>query len=312
MRIAEILARSEVLLLDGGLATRLETLGHALHPQLWSAGVLQTAPGAISRVHRDYLNSGARCIVTASYQASIEGFTAAGFAPDRARGLLKRSVSLALSARDQFIETCGKNDDQFEPLVAASIGPYGAYLADGSEYSGDYGVSRARLRDFHASRMDLLLEAGPDLLAIETMPSALEVEVLLELLEEHPGVEAWLSLSCRDGTSLCDGTLLDDVARMAAVSPAVAAIGANCVAPRLTAAIVACLQRATSKPLVVYPNSGERYDALHRCWHGARNPADFAELALNWRAAGVKLIGGCCRTEPAHIRAMAQALFAPD
>ena len=203
----------------------------------------------------------------------------------------------------------GKRAEGCEPLVAASVGPFGAYLADGSEYRGNYGVSRARLRNFHAPRMDLLVEAGPDLLAIETVPSALEAEVLLELLEERSGVEAWLSLSCRDGTSLCDGTLVGDVARMAADLPGVVAVGANCVAPRLTHAIVAALQHATSKPLVLYPNSGERYDAAQRCWQGACDPADFAELALCWRTAGVKLIGGCCRTGPAHLRAMAQALF---
>ena len=297
------------VVLDGGLATELERAGFDLDHPLWSARLLAERPEAIAAVHRAYLEAGADCITTASYQATIPGFVRAGATEAEAHRLLVRSVDLASRARDAFCSTpVWRETGRPRPLVAASVGPYGAFLADGSEYTGAYDVGFDGLLEFHRERIGLLSGAGPDLLACETIPSAAEAKALAVLLGELGDARAWVSFSCRDGSCLRDGTSLADAVRNVAAVPQVVAIGVNCTAPRFVEPLLRAAAAVTDKPLVAYPNSGEIYDAPSKKWVGTSDASDWGGHARTWQAAGARLIGGCCRTGPDHIRAARAAL----
>ena len=296
------------LVLDGGLATELERSGFDLAHPLWSARLLRERPEAITAVHRAYLDAGADCITTASYQATTLGFQRDGATAAEAAGLLRRSVELALEARDAFCAASGERAGRPRPLVAASIGPYGAFRADGSEYTGAYDLDLEGLLDFHGERMRLLLGAGPDLLACETIPSAVEARALARLLAELGEARAWVSFSCRDGSRLCDGSPFVDAVRTVTAVAQVAALGVNCTAPSHVLELLRAAAAVTDKPLVAYPNSGETYDGTARAWRGPSDARDWGEHARAWRAAGARLVGGCCRTGPDHVRAVRAAL----
>jgi homocysteine S-methyltransferase len=304
-RVSELLARRGLLILDGGLATELEERGHDLSHALWSARVLATDPAAIEQVHRDFYLAGADVATAATYQASFAGFAAAGYSREEARGFLQLAVDLALRARASLPNAA-------ELAVAASVGPFGAARADGSEYHGHYGVDRGELLDFHAERFELLCASGADALACETIPSRVEAEVLCALVAAASGMEAWLACACQNGAELGDGTPIEEVAALAAGVPNLIAFGVNCTAPRHLPELVLRVHAALpGKPIVAYPNSGEAWDAGRRAWSGAREPTDFGAAARLWYARGARLVGGCCRTRPAHIRAIRQALAAP-
>ena len=302
--------RAPAFILDGGLATELEARGCDLNDPLWSARLLLENPAAIRQLHLDYLRAGADGIITATYQASIPGFARKGIPPAQAEDLLRLAVHLALDARDAFCATAAQ-EDRLRPLVAASVGPYGAYLADGSEYRGDYGISEEALYRFHRRRWQVLAASGADLLACETIPSFSEARVLRRLLQETPEAWAWFSFSCRDGWRISDGTPLSTCAQMLADTERVAAIGVNCTPPRYIPSLIAELRRVSDKPILVYPNSGEAYHAETRRWSGENDAARFAALSQTWRQAGARVIGGCCRTGPSHIAAIRQALQQP-
>lgn len=301
-----------VLILDGGLATELEARGYDLSDSLWSARLLRDDPQAIQQVHLDYLRAGADCIISASYQATIPGFVEQGLSEAQAAALLRRSVTLAREARDEFWEGAQHGGDRLRPLVAASVGPYGAYLADGSEYSGQYGLDEAELVAFHRRRWQILVESGPDLLACETIPSAVEARALARLLAQTPGTFAWFSFSGRDEQHISDGTRLRRCVQWLDAFPQVVAIGVNCTAPRFIPALLAEARQATNKPLIVYPNSGETYDVSQKRWRGLSIPDDFAQQSLQWRETGATLIGGCCRTGPEHISEICERQRAID
>ncbi|MFQ5628441.1 MAG: homocysteine S-methyltransferase [bacterium] len=311
--LAPFFEKQGVVILDGGLATELERRGHDLDHPLWSArvGLLLKRPEAIRRVHLAYLEAGADCIISASYQASLPGFQADGLPVKQARSLIKKTVALACEAREVFLENIQRESKaRLRPLVAASIGPYGAYLADGSEYLGNYGVSSEALRTFHLPRWQALAETEADLFACETIPSYQEAGVLLELMQETPEILAWISFSCRDGVHISDGTPIQECAALFGDISQVVAIGVNCTAPRFIASLIRQVRNgAPDKPVVVYPNSGETYDAARRVWTGISDPIDFAQAARDWRAKGASLVGGCCRTGPEHIRAIRQAVL---
>jgi homocysteine S-methyltransferase len=308
--IGLFLERQGILLLDGGLATELEARGADLDDPLWSAKALLEQPHLVRQVHSDYLRAGADCISSASYQASIPRLVERGLSEGDAAAVLRRSVELALEARDAFWDDAANRSGRMRPLVAASVGPYGAFLADGSEYRGEYGVSTDELRDFHAERWSILAASGADVMACETLPSRPEARVLLELLHETPDMHAWFSFTCRDAQHLSDGSSLAETVAELEAEPRVAALGANCVAPTLVPALIAELRSASTKPIVVYPNSGEAYDAAAKRWIGEAAPVDFGRAGAEWRAAGATLIGGCCRTGPGHVREMRQSLLA--
>ena len=306
--LAPVLDDGGVLVLDGGLATELERSGLDLDHPLWSARVLRDAPEAITAVHRAYLEAGADCITTASYQATFEGFAREGLSHSEAAQLLRRSVDLALAARDTFWAEPENRQGRQRPIVAASVGPYGAYLANGAEYTGAYDLGEAELVAFHRERFKLLAGSGADLLACETIPSAFEARALAQLLGETPGAVAWLSFSCRDGERISDGTPFVDCVRALASHPQVVALGVNCTAPRFVEGLLRAAASVTTMPLVTYPNSGERYEAATRRWLGTSSAEDWGVSGQVWRDAGARLIGGCCRTGPGHIRKLRAAV----
>jgi homocysteine S-methyltransferase len=306
---APFFARTGVVILDGALATELERRGADLNDALWSARVLLEDPDLIRQVHYDYLAAGADVLTTASYQATFAGFARRGLDQEEAAELMRLSVRLALEARDAFWAVPANREGRVRPLVAASVGPYGAYLADGSEYRGDYGLSAAELMAFHRPRMAVLAASGADLLACETIPCRIEGEALVALLAEFPGMPAWLSFSCRSGEEVSDGGPFALCAALADTSDQVLAVGVNCTAPRYIEDLLAVGRSATGKPLLCYPNSGEAWDPLHNCWIGATGVTDFHTPAQRWHAAGARLVGGCCRTTPEDIEAMRQALI---
>ncbi|TYB61117.1 homocysteine S-methyltransferase [Nonomuraea sp. PA05] len=278
------------LVLDGGLATRLEELGADLSDALWSARLLLEEPALIRRAHADYFAAGADVATTASYQATLPGFARRGLDVTEAERLIRLSVELAAQARDE----AGRG------LVAASVGPYGAYLANGAEYTGDYDLDEDGLYAWHLPRWEILAAAGADLLACETIPSVAEARALAALLDRTPGVKAWVSFSCRDGERLNDGTPIREAAALFAGNARVVAVGANCTAPRHIPGLISCLSGGL--PVVVYPNSGESWDAAARRWRGLADPVEYGLAAREWQRAGASLIGGCCRTTPEHIR----------
>ncbi|WP_199103090.1 homocysteine S-methyltransferase [Aquitalea sp. ASV11] len=305
------LAQRDCLLLDGALATELEARGFDLADPLWSARVLLEAPLAIARLHLDYLQAGADIITTSSYQASFEGFARRGLDRQQAAGLMQLSVDLALQARQRFM--AGQPEGATAPLVAASVGPYGAMLADGAEYRGNYGLSVAQLMDFHRPRLAVLAASGADLLACETIPCPQEAEALARLLQqEFPATPAWISFSCRDAEHVWQGERLADCMAMLDAVPQVVALGVNCTDPRLLEALLGQAASVTSRPLLAYPNSGEHWDTERHCWQGSASVEGFVALAQRWRAAGARLIGGCCRTGPAHIAALRASFVADD
>jgi homocysteine S-methyltransferase len=295
----------DVIVLDGGLATELERRGHDLSDDLWSARLLIDRPDEIVATHLSYFRAGAQVATTASYQASFEGFASRGCSHDEAADLMRRSVVLAREAAQGAAEEAG---DGVRRWVAASVGPYGAVLADGSEYHGDYGVTDASLRDFHRPRMEVLAQAGADLLAIETVPSEQEVTVLLQLLDEMPeSTQAWLSLTCADGATTRRGEDLDRVLGLARGHDRVVAVGVNCTAPEHVEEIVTRAVAASGRPAIAYPNSGESWDGTARRWGGDGAGVDPA-AAERWVTAGARWIGGCCRVGATDIARLAAAL----
>ena len=303
--LAELLRQFPMLVLDGALATELERRGCDLRDPLWSAKVLLEAPELIRQIHLDYFRAGADIAITASYQATVEGFRRRGLGREESLALLRCSVRLALEARDEFWREPANRNSRPRPLVAASLGPYGAFLADGSEYRGDYGLGETELMNFHRLRLATLLEAGPDLLACETLPCLIEARALARLLAEFPDAAAWISFSARDGAHTCHGERLADCAAWLDDQPQVVAVGVNCTAPQHVPALIHAIGSATRKPIVAYPNSGETYHPDRRCWEGTATCAEFSTAAQDWYAGGARLIGGCCRTTPEHIAALA-------
>jgi len=303
--LIDLLKQYPALVVDGALATELERRGCDLHDPLWSAKALIEKPDLIRQVHEDYFAAGADIAITASYQATIDGFMRRGLNRAESVDLLQRSVRLAREARDAFWAEPAHRVGRPRPLVAASVGPYGAFLADGSEYRGDYDLSEAQLMDFHRPRLAALLEAGPDLLACETIPCFTEARALARLLTEFPDAWAWISFSARDETHLVHGETFAECAAWLDGCPQVAAVGINCTAPGYLPALIRAARVVTEKPIVVYPNSGETWQADGHCWQGVSASTTFAADAEVWYAEGATLIGGCCRTTPDHIRAIA-------
>ena len=298
-----------VVVLDGGIATTLETLGCDLDDDLWSAKILLENPDAVRRVHSDFLHAGADCITTCTYQASIPGFVARGLSEDEAVGMMGHAVKLATEARDAFWSDTRKRDPRLRPLVAAGIGPYGAYRADGSEYTGAYDVGSRDLHTFHERRWSILAGSPADLLACETIPCLEEAIVLLELLKRTPDRWAWMSFSCRDEAHLCDGTPLGHAVELCDVEPRIAAIGVNCTEPSDVPGLITTVRQATQKPIIVYPNAGGTWDAIHRTWTGDVSHLEWPDLATQWRGLGATVIGGCCRVSPDDISQMRDRLL---
>jgi homocysteine S-methyltransferase len=300
------LDRFSLVMLDGGLATELEAHGANLDSELWSAKLLIDSPELIRKVHEDFLAAGADIIATATYQASFEGFERAGYDRAGAENLMRLAVDLALIAREAFWSNSQNHLGRLRPLVAASIGPYGACLHDGSEYSGDYGLDQGALEDFHRPRMNLLAGTEADVFAFETIPSLLEARALIKVLGEFPDKRALLSFSCSNDRQVSHGEPFVECAELAKDSSQILAVGVNCLAPEW---VTPLLESASGigLPLMAYPNSGETWDADAQEWMG-----DVCRdlPVLEWHERGARVIGGCCRTLSADIRRMRDVLLA--
>jgi homocysteine S-methyltransferase len=291
-KFSKLLSDGRPVVLDGGFATQLEAQGCDINNPLWSASIISGDPQAIVDAHRAYLDAGAQIIISASYQ-TIDPELIAG------------AINLAVQARDEYVlDNPGTN----APLVAGSIGPYGAVLSDGSEYTGDYGVSHADLLEFHRSRVAQLDASAADILACETIPSYDEALALRDLLADASS-PAWISFSCRDGSCINDGTTIETAVGLFRGHPNVRAVGVNCSAPQHIASLIQKI-RATlpDMPILVYPNSGEVFNADDKTWSGTATASDWVPAAQAWLAAGATLVGGCCRTGPQHIHAIRQTI----
>ncbi|MCG0890486.1 homocysteine methyltransferase [Lactiplantibacillus plantarum] len=290
---------------DGAMATELEKRGVATNSALWSATAMLDHPDAIQAVHQSYLDAGAKIMTTNTYQANVPAFEQAGIAAAQARQLIQQAVTIAHTARDASHVT--------DAVIAGSIGPYGAYLADGSEYTGAYQLTPSAYQDFHRERLALIMAAGVDVLALETMPRLDEVQTLVQLITTTwPQQPYWVSFSIKDPQILCDGTSLAVAAKWVAAQPNVVAVGVNCTTLENIAPALATLKAAVAVPLIVYPNSGDQYDPVTKTWQETHLSHQFASFVPQWLAAGARIIGGCCRTTPKDIATVARALSVSD
>ena len=306
------LEERRIRILDGGLATELEARGHDLNHPLWSAKTLKEDYDSIKTVHLDYFMAGAEVAITASYQASTPGLHEQfGFTEEDGQSLIKRSVQAALEARE--VAYASGIDRSQRLLVAGSVGPFGAYLTDGSEYRGDYVRSEGEFKSFHRPRIQALIDEGVDILALETMPNCTEIQAILSLLQsEFPNAIAWLSCTARDAERLSDGTDWESVLSTVNMhSGQIVAFGINCVPIGIVTATLRHIRLHTWMPLLCYPNSGEIWDGESKTWsslsddgHTEQTPSSMAERFAHWMTAGAQLIGGCCRTGPDFIRAI--------
>jgi homocysteine S-methyltransferase len=302
MKFASQFDLSRLHVLDGGMATELERRGCDISGPLWSARVLDEDPGSIRQVHLDYLRAGADCISTASYQVSAMGYAEMGRPPEDAVRALRQSVEIAEQARNEY-----RRESDRPVLVAASLGPYGAALHNGAEFHGRYDVGFDQLIAFHAERLAIVAETAADLVALETIPSLEEARAVLVALAQFPRLRAWLSFTCCDGEHVAHGERLADCAALLDSSEQAVATGVNCTNPQFVASLIAAAKSATSKPIFIYPNSGETWDAENRRWTGKSDVDEYGAQATMWFAAGAQAVGGCCRTTPEHIRTVRRA-----
>lgn len=294
------------IIIDGALASELQRRGCDLNDSLWSAKVLIEQPDLIRQVHYDYFKAGADCATTASYQASPLGFAKKGISLDESIKLIKKSVELAQQAKEQYLTQIGKNKPLF---IAGSVGPYGAYLADGSEYTGNYQLSEEEFIEFHQIRIQALIDAKTDILACETLPNFAEIKALVKVLKQYPTMTAWFSFTLKDANHLSDGTPLKEVIDYLNNVDQVVSVGINCIALEEVTAALTVLQTLTRKPLIVYPNSGEQYDPTTKQWHkNHQHNCTFKNQLPTWLKLGAKLIGGCCQTTPKDIAEIADYL----
>ncbi len=299
MNITELLSDRFFLVLDGGLATELEKRGYDLSDSLWSAVLLADDPDVIRDVHMDYLKAGAEYIITASYQASIQGFMKKGYSAKESADLIRLSVDLAREAVDIYTSTEHFGENSRRPLVAGSVGSYGAFLADGSEYSGDYSLERKEYIDFHRPRVEILIDGGVDLIAFETFPRLDEALAAAELMKSFPGVPYWIVFTARDGSHISSGEFFSDCVSAFSGEDDLIGTGINCSPPEL---ILPLLKSCEGEcPFIVYPNSGEQFCLDSRSWAGEKNDDGFSSLVEGWYRNGAILIGGCCRTGPEDI-----------
>lgn len=287
------------IILDGGLASELEKNGYVLDNLLWSASVLAESPGAVSEIHTAYLNAGADIITTASYQATIPGLMKGGYSFGEAGEIISSSVKIARESVSLFMDSENYDFSMPLPLVAGSAGSYGAYLADGSEYRGDFTLSSGEYKEFHRGRLEILIESGADIIAFETVPSYDEALAIADLMDEYGDVEYWISFTARDGKSISCGRLFADCLEFLKGRKNLAAAGINCSDPSLFTSLLESGRGFAEKPFIVYPNSGEMYSTSDHHWHGDSRASSLGAYAREWNLLGAGIIGGCCRTGPA-------------
>ena len=297
--LADLIRQTGSVVIDGAMSTALEKAGCDLNDKLWSARVLIEEPAKIRQVHYDYFEAGANVAITASYQATEAGFRERGIDSEAAYDLIAQSVTLAKQART---DSLARNPDK-DPkslLVAGAVGPYGAYLANGAEYTGDYRLSDSEYRAFHRLRMKALVEAGADFLAVETQAKLDEVKVILEMMEEFD-IAAWVTFTLKDSGHIADGTPIEQAAEVCGNHPLVDAFGINCVKREMVFDALKRISSVTDKPMIVYPNSGETYDPTTKTWHHPVSSPGWENFISKWKSMGAVCLGGCCRTLPSDI-----------
>jgi homocysteine S-methyltransferase len=302
VKLKDVLEQTGHMVIDGSMGTGLELQGCNLKDKLWTAKVLAETPDKVKEVHLEYFRVGADCGITCSYQATIPGLTAHGYSQAEAEEIITRSVKVFLEARDEWFNKEKHETNRAYPLCLAGCGPYGAYLSDGSEYRGHYGVSDQVLRDFHQRRAQLLWKAGADLLLFETQPSLHEVLIEADIAEKL-GADYWISFSCQNGKLTNEGDDLTECARILSKGhPHLQMLGVNCTPPKYMTEAIKNLKAGTDLPIAVYPNSGEVYDAKTKTWHGVTDSQkSFGDYAKEWFQAGAAAVGGCCQTSASHI-----------
>ncbi|PLY04111.1 MAG: homocysteine S-methyltransferase [Arcobacter sp.] len=306
--ITQILEKQNVFIIDGALGTQLQKKGYDVNDSLWSAKFLNENPDAIALVHKEYLEAGANCIITASYQASYEGFIKKGFTEGKAKELIQSAITLAQKTRDDYWNTVEDKENRIKPLVAASIGPYGAYLADGSEYSGNYGITDEELKEFHKRRLDVIIETSPDILACETIPTLKEAQILSDLLKDK-NIASWITFSAKDGTHINSGDEITKCMSWLNDQNHISAVGINCTAPQFISPLIEKTKQVCNKPIVIYPNGGSEYNPITKKWEDSNTNAEFGKMAHLWNKQGATLIGGCCQTGPEEIKDLVKYLL---
>ncbi|HNX23686.1 MAG TPA: homocysteine S-methyltransferase [Spirochaetota bacterium] len=299
--VEKILSEYPFIILDGGFATELEKKGFNLKDRLWSAKLIADAPDAVRDVHLSYLNAGADCIITSSYQATVPGFISAGYTRKDAVKFLGDSVRIANDALRLFHESAPDMSNRPIPFIAASAGCYGAFLSDGSEYRGDYHLDPAGYKNFHRERLDILIDAGADIIAFETFPSLEEASAVAELMDEYSGVQYWIVFTVKDASTTSHGDNFRDCIKFLQGRKNLIAAGINCSPPEFITPVLDSLEIKLKKNFAVYPNSGEHYHTDCSCWEDDPSASDYRRLAEEWYRKGAVLIGGCCRTGPADI-----------
>ena len=296
-KLTRLLNKEKFVIVDGAMATELEARGCDIIDELWSAKILSENPALIEQVHYDYFLAGADIGISASYQASIPGFMNKGYTKKDGEKLIVSSVEILLKAVRRYQRDYPERDCL---IAAAAVGPYGAYLADGSEYRGDYTADKNIIEAFHRERMELLARAGTEIFACETLPCLWEAEIILSIAEDL-NVPCWFSFSCKDGKHISDGTPIEECARFMNDKDIVKAVGVNCTHPRYISELIKNIKNSCDKPVIVYPNKGEEYDPIKKIWLGASDAKGFGDYAKQWYEGGARLIGGCCRTTPEDI-----------
>ena len=303
----QILEKETVMVIDGSMSTALEHLGADLKNDLWTAMTLVRQPELVRQVHIQYFRAGADCGITCSYQATITGLMKHGFTLAEAEAAISSSVQILLEARESWWKEEGAASGRAWPLCLAGIGPYGAYLANGAEYRGNYGVDDQTLYNFHRRRMELLWNAGADLLLIETQPSLREALIEAAIAEELEA-DYWISFSCRDRAHICEGdSIRDCAARLSEGHPHLRMLGVNCTRPEYVTELIRELRLGTRLPIGVYPNGGDLYDPVAKAWKRCDGGRDFGAWALDYMKAGASAVGGCCTTVDEHIRRVVKA-----
>lgn len=306
--LADLIRRTGSVVIDGAMSTALEKLGCDLNDKLWSARVLIEDPAKIRQVHVDYFEAGANVAITASYQATEAGFRERGINSETACNLIAQSVMLAKEARADFLARHPEKDPK-SLLIAGAVGPYGAYLANGAEYTGDYHLSNDEYRAFHQLRLRALVEAGADFLGIETQARLDEVKVILDMIEKLDAA-AWVTFTLKDSGHIADGTPIEEAAEVCGKHPLVDAIGINCVKREVVAEALRRISSVTNKPMIVYPNSGETYDPSTKTWHHPVTGPGWENFISKWKSMGAVCLGGCCRTLPSDIVQIANLMKA--
>lgn len=306
--LADLIRQTGSVVIDGAMSTALEKAGCDLNDKLWSARVLIDEPEKIRQVHKDYFDAGANVAITASYQATQAGFKERGFDSETAYKLIAQSVFLAQQARAEFLAQHPETDPK-TLLIAGAVGPYGAYLANGAEYTGQYHLSDDQYRAFHQLRMKALVEAGADFLGVETQARLDEVKVILSMIKELD-TSAWITFTLKDSGHIADGTPIEKAFEVCGNNSLVDAVGINCIKREIVAEALEKISSVTDKPMIVYPNSGETYDPSTKTWSHPVSGPGWDHFVTKWKSMGAVCLGGCCRTLPSDIVQIANLMKA--